>query len=307
MAPSNFPLQALDIMHAPLLGQKKYYPYLLIAPTLIWVIVFMIFPLVYSLNLSFSDWNPPNPPAFIGARNYAELLYDPRFSSSLLRTFFFTGITVCVEFVLGLLVALSITKLSPRIAERINIVSIIPIVMTPVITGILWRIILNSEYGILNYYLHFLGFPRYIAWLSSPDLSLFSCMIVDIWHWTPFVALAFTAGIGAIPKEPLEAAQIDGASYWNIFRNIMLPFLHTIIMLVLLLRIVESMLFFDVNYILTMGGPGISSELVSLYIYKSAFWFWHLGYSSAMSYIILIIADIVGMTLFVVVLGRRRK
>jgi multiple sugar transport system permease protein len=114
------------------------------------------------------------------------------------------------------------------------------------------------------------------------------------------------AGISAIPKDPLEAAQMDGANYFQTFKHVMLPYLRTILMLILLLRIIESILFFDINYILTMGGPGTASELASLYIYKNAFWFWHLGYSSAMSYIILIIADIAGVALFLIIFRREK-
>jgi multiple sugar transport system permease protein len=234
------------------------------------------------------------------------MLSDERFGNALQNTSIFTIGTVATEMAIGLLVALSISRLKPRIAEKVNVVSVIPIVMTPVITGILWRMIMHGDYGILNYYLSMLGLGRY-SWLSDPKLTLFSNMIVDIWHWTPFVALAFTAGISAIPREPLEAAQLDGASYWQTFKNIMLPYLRTILMLVLLLRVVEAILFFDINFILTKGGPGVRSEMVSLYVYKNAFWFWNLGYSSALSYIVLIIADIIGMALFFIVIGRKKK
>jgi len=293
-------------MHIPFFSSKRLLRYALIAPALIWVIVFMIFPLIYSLNLSFQTWQPPEPPIYVGLKNYIEMLSDERFGNALQNTSIFTIGTVATEMAIGLLVALSISRLKPRIAEKVNVVSVIPIVMTPVITGILWRMIMHGDYGILNYYLSMLGLGRY-SWLSDPKLTLFSNMIVDIWHWTPFVALAFTAGISAIPREPLEAAQLDGASYWQTFKNIMLPYLRTILMLVLLLRVVEAILFFDINFILTKGGPGVRSEMVSLYVYKNAFWFWNLGYSSALSYIVLIIADIIGMALFFIVIGRKKK
>ncbi len=283
---------------------KKYFPYFLIAPTFIWVIAFMIFPLIYSLNLSFHSWEPAAS-VFIGGRNYVKLLVDERFHNALGNTFIFTSVTVSLEFLFGLLIALSVNKVSSKTGEKIFAISVIPIVLTPVITGILWRIILHADYGILNYYLMMLGFPR-LLWLSDRTLALVSCMLVDIWRATPFVALVFMAGISAIPKEPLEAAQMDGANYFQIFKHVMLPYLRTILMLILLLRVIESILFFDINYILTMGGPGTASELVSLYIYKNAFWFWHLGYSSAMSYIILIIADIAGIALFLMIFRREK-
>jgi multiple sugar transport system permease protein len=175
-----------------------------------------------------------------------------------------------------------------RALIRVGILA--PMLLPPVVAAVIWRLIYNPEFGVLNGMLRQLGFhTANLAWTSGRLTAMPSVILVDVWEWTPFLFLLLTAGLQAIPPEPIEAARVDGAGYWRILRDVTLPLLKPTILLALLLRLMDLLRIFDQVFILTQGGPGSATETMSLYIYRTAFRFSNFGYAAAMSFVGLVI------------------
>jgi multiple sugar transport system permease protein len=167
--------------------------------------------------------------------------------------------------------------------------------MTPVAVSLVWKSMYNFSYGIVNYYLGFVGLQS--PWLSQPWSALLAAIIVDVWQWTPFVVIIALAGLYSLPVDPFEAAEIDGASGWKKLRHITLPLLKPLLLVALLIRICDSFKIFDNIYVLTMGGPGLATEVLSLSIYKANFFYRQVGKAAAMSLLMLVIAIIIAQLL----------
>lgn len=207
--------------------------------------------------------------SFVGPRNYFFLFFEDKdFWHSLRITLFFTAVTVSLEFVLGLGVALLFHR--HIWGKRVWMSCLIlPMVITPTIISLIWKLMLNTEYGVLNFILSQLGLGK-INWLG-PKEAFWSLILVDVWEWTPFIALILYAGLQALPQEPYEAAVVDGANPRQIFFYLTLPLLKPMIIIALLLRSIDALKMFDVVYGLTQGGPGNATELMSLHIYRLGF------------------------------------
>jgi multiple sugar transport system permease protein len=206
---------------------------------------------------------------FVGIRNFLFLLFEDKdFWHSLKISLFFMIFVVTIEFWLGLLVALLFHR---RIRGKRLWMSflIIPMVITPSIISLIWKLMLNTEYGVLNYFMNLLGFPK-INWLGHEN-ALWSVMLVDIWEYMPFMALILYAGLQSLPQEPYEAVLVDGASPLQAFRYLTLPLLRPVILIAILLRAIDALKIFDIVYGLTQGGPGNATELMSLHIYRLGF------------------------------------
>jgi multiple sugar transport system permease protein len=264
--------------------EEKYMKYIFILPCLIYLFVLTIFPSIYSLILSFCSWLflHETSPTFVGVKNFMDLINDERFLTTLKNTFIFAFIATSVELILGLLLAILLSKRT-RIYEILRAICLMPMIATPVGVGWIWRMLLNEGYGPINHFLNLLGFPS-IAWTSDPNIAIFSIIIVDIWQWTPFVFLILQATIQSLPNDPFEAAQIDGATKWQIFKHILLPLIAPMMTVVYLLRLLEAFKVFDIIFAVTGGGPGYSSEPLTMYVYFIAMKFWSLGYASAVAY-----------------------
>ena len=173
---------------------------------------------------------------------------------------------------------------------------LVPMMLPTVVAGVVWRLMLNPNFGAVNGTLKGLGLnTTALTWTSSPRLAMLSVVAVDVWQWTPFMFLILLAGLQAIPQEPYEAALIDGSSAWQTFRHVTLPLLKPAILVALLLRTMDLLRVFDQVFILTEGGPGFATETISLYIYRTAFRFSDFGYAAAMSFVLLIITNIVSV------------
>jgi len=267
-------------------------------PSLIFLLANYAFPLLYSLFISFHRWalyKPQEPMKFIGLQNYITLLGDPAFLNSLSITLIFTGVTVGASFGLGLLLAILVAPLTkPR--KWIIAILILPMIVTPIVAGYIWRMLFSATQGIVNYVLYSLGVigsMTELIWLGTPTLSLVSIIIVHIWQWAPYAFLILYAGIISLPREPFEAAQVDGASSFRIFINITLPLLKGVILVTLLLLTVFIFRVFDVIFILTGGGPGSATEVLSVKLFKEGFRVFEMGYTTAMSWIMLIITALI--------------
>jgi multiple sugar transport system permease protein len=233
---------------------------------------------------------------FVGLGNYIRALSNPLLADSVRQTAIYGLIVVPSEILLGMGLALFIhrTVRSAAVKAAIYVLAIIPIVIPGVAAGVIFRLIYAPEYGLLNFILEQLGIiDRQILWLSVPPLAMLSVASVDIWQWTAFVYLVLFAALQTVPHEAVEAAQVDGASSWAQFRRIELPFIRPLVILVLFFRIADVLRVFDHVFILTGGGPGTTTEFLSLYLYRIAFKFSDLAQASALAVMVM-----VGMTLF---------
>jgi multiple sugar transport system permease protein len=170
---------------------------------------------------------------------------------------------------------------------------LIPLVMPPIVISLSWKMMYDYGWGVVNYLLSLLGLEP-VYWLSDPAIALYAIIFTDVWHLTPFVMLIFLAGLQSLPTEPYEAAQIDGASHWQVFRDVTLPLLRPTILVVLLLRTIDGSKVFDKVFVMTGGGPGTATETLITHIYRNAFRGLDLGYAAAMSFMMLIVLAVLG-------------
>ncbi|PYT20176.1 MAG: sugar ABC transporter permease [Acidobacteria bacterium] len=262
-------------------------PWALVAPTVLFVVAMTVFPLGYSMWTSLQEYPLGQPPAFVGLRNYQKLIHDVNFRSSLATTLLFTISATGVEFVLGLGLAL-LLKGEFSFQGIIRSSLMIPMVIAPVVVGIIWRLLYNADVGLFSFAVQELT-GKSLSVLSSSMLALPALILVDVWEWTPFMFLLLLAGIQSLPQEPFEAARVDGASTWDIFRHLTMPMLRPVIVVALLIRSLDAFTVFDQVFVLTQGGPGTATEVATLMIYKSAFRFSQFGYAAAMAISLLIL------------------
>lgn len=286
--------------------KRKYMWLFFLAPTVAVLISIVIFPLVFSLSLSFHDWNIIRAKgwSWAGIGNYRTILFqDSYFRSAFKVTLLYLAGTVPLQFGLGLVVALLLHQITKKIIGFLRTALIIPTTMTPVVVGMIWRLMYNPDLGMLNYLLTLFGFSP-INWTGMPGTALPSVMMADIWEWTPLMALILLAGLQALPQEPFEAGLVDGASSWQTFRYITLPLLSPAMLVALLIRVMDSFKTFDLIFVLTQGGPGMSTEVLNYYTYRYGFKFFHLGYASALSWLLLVMVTIISMILIRILQSR---
>jgi multiple sugar transport system permease protein len=265
--------------------------YLLAAllPALALMVLLVAFPTFYILLLSFQDYvltDPTSGEALVGADNYQRLLSDSRFLGAARRSVVFTGISVSVSVVIGFFVGNLVIK-QLRGANLARSLLIIPMVTTPLVAGAAFRFMLDYDLGVVNWFLDSLGLGRF-AWLSSSSLALPTAALVDAWQWMPFVALVMAAGIESLPKDPIEAAWVDGANYWQELRYLILPMLRPLLAVVILIRTMDAFREFDKIFIMTSGGPGTSSETLPVYVWRVAFNAYNMSYAAAVGVTMLI-------------------
>ena len=269
-------------------------PYLLIAPTVAVLLALSIYPLLYAVKVSLKSGS--GEAAHWSLANFARLASDTFFLSALVHTLIYAVVALTFEFLLGLGLAVMLDRpLRGRSLFRSAL--LIPMMLPPVVVGVVWRLMLNPDFGAVNGTLKGAGVnTAALTWTASPLLAFASVIAVDIWQWTPFMFLVLLAGLQAIPQEPYEAALIDGSSAWQTFRHVTLPLLRPAILIALLLRTMDLLRVFDQIFILTQGGPGSSTEMVSLYIYRTAFRFFDFGYAAAMSFVLLLLTNIISVS-----------
>lgn len=265
--------------------RTRWLPWALIAPAALFVLALTVLPLGYSLLTSLREFRPGKPPVFVGLQNFSHLLHDSNFHSSLGTTFVYTIVATGLEFLLGLALAL-LLKEEFFLQGVIRSSLIIPMVIAPVVVGIIWRLLYNADVGLFSFGVQALT-GKSVSVLSSTVLALPALILVDIWEWTPFMFLILLAGIQSLPQEPFEAARVDGASAWNVFFHLTLPMLRPVILVAILIRALDAFTVFDQVFVLTQGGPGTATEVATLMIYKTAFRFSQFGYGAAMALAVL--------------------
>jgi len=269
--------------------------YILIAPVLVVLIIVNLYPSIYQIFISFMNYKLGSPVStFTGLSNYHKLLTDQRFWNSLLVTLRLLVFTLPIQLLLGIILALSLDASKYR--KYFLPFLVLPVVTTPIVVGYVFQYMFREDYGLISYFLRLLHlFPGYNL-TSNPDTVIPSIALVDTWQWTPFVMIVLLAGLQSLSSSVYEAARVDGASPWKIFTKITLPLLKNQILVVLLFRTVDVLRTFDIIYALTRGGPGTSSETLTIYLQLTGFKFRALGYAGAMGIFLLLIATII--TLF---------
>jgi multiple sugar transport system permease protein len=259
-------------------------------PTIITLVVITIFPLIYALNVSLRDYSLAGGKqvhAFNYLKNFSYILTDSDFYNSLWVTFKFSGLCLLLELTIGFGLALLFFQPNFKLGS-FGLLIILPMAIAPVVIGLLFRWFYSAEVGIFGYLLRQIGITS-PSWSSNKTAALFSLVIADVWEWTPYVFLISLAGLRSIPEEIYEAADVDGASNWKKTRYITIPLMRPTIIVVLMLRAIPALKEFDKIFIITDGGPGISTQTTSLYIFKQFLWFNNLGTATAAALILLMI------------------
>ncbi len=254
-----------------LMKKKPYLPY--IAPAMTIMTVLTVFPTIFLYVISVTNYQLGwglDRLKLVWFNNYIRLFSggDPDFWNAVYISLLFMVITTSIEMVFGFFIGKLLCDTEFKLKSVVFAILIIPIVMTPSIAGNIWKLMLNSEYGIVNYFLQRLGLPA-VAWLDA-KWSFTSIVLADVWQWTPFVALISYAGLCSLSTDQYEAARIDGANAVQLFRYITLPSLRPLIFLTMIFRTVDSLKIYDMPFVLTQGGPGNSTEFLSLHIYRLA-------------------------------------
>jgi len=260
-----------------------------VLPVIILLIVMNIFPLFWSLVLSFSDYSAKRNtewgenPEMIGAENYSEILTDPKMWNKFITTAKFVILSVGTQMILGFGIALLLYQVKFFGKGFLTTLLILPMTMSPVIVGIMWKLFYNPNYGMFNM---LLGLGK-IDWTSDRAFNLYGVVIADVWMWTPFVMLLSLAGLSAVPKYLYEAAEIDRASWWFKFTRITLPMVYPILMLALIFRTIEAFKIFDLPMGIT-GRGAMAPPLLSMHLYNVSFVTWNTSFGSSIGYIMLI-------------------
>ncbi len=276
-----------------------------LVPSMTVLAVILVYPLVYSLGLSFYNYYLPVPrTTFVGLDNFRFILADDAFWEALGVTARFTGTAVAIEVVLGIAVAL---LLDARIPCRrfVNTVVLLPMAITPAVAGLLMRWMFESNWGLVNYFLGLVG-VRGPGWTGDPAWALWSIIFADVWQNTPFVILVVYAGLQSVPVEPLEAAMVDGASRVQTLAHVVFPFLRPLVLFVLIIRSMDAFRIFDQVFVMTGGGPGTTTQTITFYNYVMAFRQLRMGRASALGVITLLILSLV-IGAWIYLLYRREK
>jgi multiple sugar transport system permease protein len=255
---------------------------LFVIPTILFLIVFNIFPLIYSLGYSFTDYAANRNAAwsFIGLKNYRDLLSDAHIWSNFVITAKYVIVSVSGQMLVGFGLALLLNRSFP-LKGLVTTLLLLPMMMSPAVVGLFWQLLYSPSWGPINYLFGLGDF----AWLSDPDAALYAVAITDIWMWSPFVMLLSLAGLSAVPKHLYEAAAIDRAGAWYTFTRITLPLVAPLLLIALIFRTMEAFKTFDIAYTMTTQP---TAELIAIRLYKQAFQQWDTGKSCALAYIVLI-------------------
>jgi multiple sugar transport system permease protein len=290
---------------------NKMTPYMFLAPAGIVLAFGLLYPIGYMIYASFLNWNPSQligQADWVGFRNYINLFKDVAFHESLWVTVKFAFIVVVLEMLIGVGLALLLDR-NIRGMTVLRTIFILPMMIAPIVVGLMWRYMYHPSVGVFNRALKSMGFDS-IPWLSDSNWALASIIIADIWQWTPFIFILSLAALQSLPKSVLEAARIDGANGWQQILYIKIPLMMPVLIVTLLLRLIDAFKVLEVILVMTNGGPGLSTEIMALRISRTASEFRELGVAAAMSNLLLIMLLFITLAMFIytkVVETRREK
>lgn len=260
----------------PIRKRANWLPLIMTSPATL-ALIGIMYPFAIAVYYSFTNYRIVNPTySFIGVRNYAKMFSDVDFWQAMGNTLMFAAVALVVELTLGFLIATLLNHQVKGVA-LMRALLLLPLMLPPVISGMMWKTMLASNSGPVNYIFGLGSF----AWFSNVWTARFVVVFIEIWSSTPFVALILLSGLQALPKEPFEAARVDGASSWFILRRLMLPMLQPFILIVLLFRVVDVIKLFDIIFATTSGGPMYVTTTIPIMAYKEVFWSYNLGYAIA--------------------------
>lgn len=273
--------------HTAIESADRRFGWLMVSPSLAALFLIILFPVFWALFTSVHDYTliVPNFDTFTGFENFRRVLEDSEFRHSLSVTAFFVMAVILLEFAVGFLIALMLNTVE-RFKPIYYGILLCPLLMNPVIVGLIWRMFLHPTLGIVNYLLGQIGIDP-VNWLGSTKVAIWTLILVDIWHQVSFTIVLLLAGLSALPREPYEAARVDGATPIQSFWHITLPLMWPVIIVTVLIRLIFAIKTYDLVYIMTRGGPGVATDLISYFIYRTAFVSLNIGEASAMSAILL--------------------
>lgn len=269
----------------------NYWPWLMLGPACLGLLVFTYVPILASLGLSFSYWNLLGTPHWVGWANYQAVLSDPLFWKSFTVTWVFVGMTAVGEVVLALLLALWLNRLvSPWLQSLYRTVYFLPVITPMVSVALVWGWLYEPQYGILNYLLQSVGLiQKPIAWLYDTNTALFSVALLRVWKGVGYTMILFLAALQGIPEQIYESATLDGARSWQTFWRITLPMITPTVFFVSVMAMINAFQVFDAVYLLTQGGPDHATELTVYWMFKNAFEYYKIGPASAIAYILFVV------------------
>lgn len=287
-------------------GKRRIFPRIpfkwrMMLPLLIVMAIILAYPLFHSIWISFRNIEmiKPSQNDFVALSQFIKVFQEPLFWTAVKNTFVFLIIAVPLELTLGLALALALKK-QKFFSDFTRAILLTPIFVTPVAVGLMFRFLLNNQLGLIPIILDRLGMQ---IDFFGPNTALLSIALIDVWQWTPFMVLMLLAGVESLPKEPYEAAQVEGANSWQILTRVTIPLLKPVITIAVLIRSLDALKVFEYVYVITAGGPGTSTETIQYYIYKIGFGFYRLSEAAASAWIVVIIV----MFIVVVLLWRSTR
>ena len=270
--------------------------WLFLLPSVAILAFLAIYPFAQGIWMSFHEWPlAADTRAWVGLANYQALVGSDRFLGSARATVVFTGVSVMLELIIGVGLALYLRSLSSNWRPVFRTIFILPMVMTPIATGLMWRLLLNGQIGVVNWMIiNFLGMTP-PDWTSSPTVAMATVIMIDIWQWTPLIVMIVYAGLLSIPKTMYEAARVDGAPRLAVFRHITLPQIKYMIGIAVVFRLMRSFRSFDIIWLVTNGGPGTATEILNIYLYRVAFVNLQGGQAAALGVILLVVTIAITM------------
>ncbi len=277
---------------------EKYTPKLMALPTFIILLIISLVPLIYVLGISFTDSTISKPfNDFIWFENYKKALTDEVFGDSLVNTLVFAFVVTTIQTFLGFVLAFAMQR-ERKLSGVLRTLALLPLFTPPVAIAMIWRLIYDPNQGMLNYYMLKWGLVSApVAFLGDKTLAFPSIMLADIWQWTPFCFLLCLAALQSLPRDPYEAAMVDGASAWYVFKRLTLPMVAPQVIVIFLFRFLIALKVFDLIYMLTFGGPGNTTQVASFYIYRVSFKQFQTGYGGALSILVLILISVLATLL----------
>jgi multiple sugar transport system permease protein len=274
---------------------KAQSPYLLLMPVVGLLFLVIVVPEIWALFLSFTSYSPGFPPTYIGLANYSKILHDPVFVRALVNNIIFLAAVIFFEFLIGFGIALLLFRGFPL--QRIwTSLLIAPYAISPVVACVIWKYLLDPSYGVVNYGLSSLGLLP-IKWFATTPSSFIAIIITDVWIYYPFIQIIAYSALISIPRGVFEASLVDGANVWQRFRYIIIPLVTPALLVALVFRLIFAFREFGIPWMLTQGGPGYGTEILSIYLYKTGFRYFEFGSASAVAWIMLVITGLLSVSI----------
>jgi multiple sugar transport system permease protein len=283
----------VPIISGPRAYGRRYWVFAVPAAAVVLVVI--LFPWMFTLYMSVHDWKVTGDTPYVGLANYAKMLTDERFLYAVVRTLYFTAASVIAPLILGVWAAVCFAS-KFRLRGLARTLFVLPMMATPVAISLVWTMMFHPQLGVLNYLLTSVGLPP-STWVYDASTVIPTLVMVETWQWTPLVMLIVLGGIASLPTDPYEAAILDGASAWQMFRHITLPLVWPFIMVAAVIRLIDALKTFDTIYVITLGGPGTASETINILLYQTAFAYYDLGYGSAMVVVFFVLILLISLLL----------